>query len=64
MSAPLKARRCVTSVEQAEQLAAAGEITVGDLDEVRTFAAFLEDRAAGTPLAEAYAKHYPDQVPS
>lgn len=56
-------RRCATGVDQAEQLAADGEISVADLDEVHRFGAFLtavHDVDDEAEKARIYLEHYPE----
>ena len=40
-----------------------GTITTGDADVVLAFRDYLRDVASGMPVPEAYAKHFPDDVP-
>lgn len=63
MSADQTRRRCVTDLGDLERAQADGQITTGDADEVRRFAAFLADVGPDKSSARAaYAEHYPEET--
>lgn len=51
----------INDPEDLERMQADGRISIDDADEVRTFMTFLDDAGPNREhLAEAYAKHYPE----